>query len=152
MPTVAPLLLLSASLVVLFTATAWLSEDEASSTKLVMTTPAKTVSPVVPNSSPSHPTPNWHLDGVVFSSNPHQEVAILRISQNEIRRVSKGDSIDGWMVVRLSSQDVELEKDGARFTVALNQPVVQRNTESTKRLTRPVGYPGAIVTGTPGVD
>ena len=56
------------------------------------------------------------------------------------------------MVVRLSSQDVELEKDGARFTVALNQPVVQTNTESTKRLTRPVGYPGAIVTGTPGVD
>lgn len=78
----------------------------------------------VPKPAPVAPPPpaplRVALVGVVTGGD--RPIALLRGNDGQVLRLTKGESIDGWLIVAIADRSVDIERNGVRQSLTLPEP------------------------------
>lgn len=98
------------------------------------------------------PPAGWRLEGTIVTAVPNDGVAVLRLTDQTLRRVSRGETLEGWTLLRVASQEIELGMMQHRHIIRVAAEAAPDRPPQAQLPVRPPGYPGPIVIGTPGTD
>lgn len=74
-----------------------------------------------PRARPSAGQPNFELKGIIIT--PKGRYALLKLQrENDYRKVVKGESVEGWIIDAIASDNISVKKQGTSTIVKLQAP------------------------------